>query len=435
MFFGTHSESNLYLFVIRSDLHSLYRLHICEYSVLLYKIYIARFLFIVSNIVKGLSMNTTSAKNKEFTSSVKKLRKGVFSSADKRCNAVKSLEALGDYDAIPYLLEALEKESDEKVRNRIIQAFGFFKDPNTTETLFELVFNESADDKETILCSLDLCISDQNLGFLIDSLSSGDIDRKKLSIQYLGKINTSDSIFTLLRCINDKDREIRDLASLTLSSFEDEDVIHCVTKIIENADRYFKIRLLQLVEEIKSPVSVPLLVHILKTNDVEVRSSAKKALSTSAKKESAVFLIDSLKDENFNVKCVAIKELLALGAEIPLSSLSELLEDENEHVRSHAVKALIAVSDEESLSLLEGVSNEDPDEWVRKLAQNHILKIRNQDLKTDTDKVNREIHEATRTLSERKKAISFCPYCGKNLDMDIAPLFCPFCGEQLVTSI
>jgi HEAT repeat protein len=78
-----------------------------------------------------------------------------------------------------------------------------------------------------------------------------------------------------------------------------------------------------------------------------------------------------------------LKKLFVLDVEIPFSSLNELLKDENEHVRSSAVEVLVAIGDGESLSLLERIIQEDPDEWVRKLAHNHVLKIRNKTIKSD----------------------------------------------------
>ncbi|WP_407357151.1 HEAT repeat domain-containing protein [Methanolobus sp. WCC5] len=385
-------------------------------------------------------MKDISGKNKEFTSSVKKLQKGIFSNADKRCNAVISLEMMKDRDAVPYLLKALKEESDERVRTCIIRSLGTFKDPGATETLFELALGRSPDSKQTILSSLDSCISDKDLPFLADALSSGKADRRILSIQYLGKVRNPDSIRILLGCLNDKDMEIRPLASASLKSFTEEDIIPLIGEIIEKADRYFKIRLLQLINDTKSPFAVPLLMQVLKSDDVDVRSNASKALNSCIKEESAVYLIDSLKDDNYNVKCVAIKELLVLDAEIPFDALIELLEDENEHVRSSAVEALVAIADEESLSLLEKVSQADPDEWVRKLAHNNILRIRNQTTRGDNghsdnnNKNNKESVKLDKDIKAKKsraRKISFCPYCGNSLSLSIAPLFCPFCGENL----
>ncbi|MDK2831065.1 MAG: hypothetical protein PWQ75_817 [Methanolobus sp.] len=387
-------------------------------------------------------MSDTSGKNKEFISSVKKLQKGIFSNANKRCDAVKSLENQGDSDAVPYLLEAVEKETDEQVSTCIIQSLGVFGDSRATETLFELVFNskyKSSDNQKTIISSLDSCVNGKNLPFLIEMLSSGSINRKKFSVQCIGKIKTADSIRVLVRCLNDNDKEIRALATSSLKLFKAESMIPCIAEIIENADRYYKIRLLSLVGDTGSPFAVPLLLQVLKSSDVDVRSSATKALNSCIKKESAPYLIDSLKDENFNVKCVAIKELLALKVEIPSATLNELLNDENEHVRSSAVEALVTIGNDESLSILEKVGQEDPDEWVRKLAMNHVLRISNEVMMVEVASQGEELVEtANDNLSGhksnkpgRKRKLSFCPYCGNSLEMAVSPQFCPFCGEKL----
>ena len=393
-------------------------------------------------------MPATSEKEKELKKLVKKLEGGIFSSAGKRCEAAKSLGRLGNPDVIPYLIEAIGKEDDETVRKCIIQAIGQIGSPEAVPFLFSMLFEVPAEWKKLVVASLENCIKDENTSFFIDKLSSDSLQKKKLSIMYLGKLGNPEAIPSLIRLLNEPDDDIRKLAFASLKVFNPEDTIPYVTHTIQDADSYYQIRLILLLSEIKSPLAAPILLEMLRSPDVSVRSSAAKALSNCVDNSSISVLEEALEDENPSIRCAAIKELVLLNSEIPLQSLMSFLEDENEHVRSCAVEALGNIGDKSTLPALEKVMFADEDDWVRKLAKNSILQIKEEEVTEpanpeDENKETVDIvaHENEEILLEKEPlfpdekknyTFSFCPHCGNRFNFPKTPAFCPFCGQKLL---
>jgi len=123
---------------------------------------------------------------------------------------------------------------------------------------------------------------------------------------------------------------------------------------------------------IGDPRAVEAIAPVCRDVDPTNRGAAVMALGRIGDRSAAPTLIDVVRtEEGGMIRAMAIKALAAMGGPSTVEFLTRLIEDEARDVydRREATQALALIGGDEVLEILERLSVEDPDEHVRRLAE------------------------------------------------------------------
>lgn len=117
---------------------------------------------------------------------------------------------------------------------------------------------------------------------------------------------------------------------------------------------------IQLVEVLGTPAAVAAVVPFASHADVEVRTSAARALRYCFSREGAQAVTQLLQDEDWRVRAAAARAVGALNVRAAIPILVDAMHDEAWWVRFRAGLALADLSDEGKSALSDVQSSQDP---------------------------------------------------------------------------
>ena len=180
------------------------------------------------------------------------------------------------------ILQILQNKIDEKILNSLAgkswrirmyctKILGEIGDPNTLNTVFNLIEDENGSVRKAAIDALINFKSDKVIEMAKSSLKNSNWKIRRAGVKLLIRVGSENSINSLISCLNDDDVYIKSWAAMALGRIKDVD-------------------------------SIEPFIQLLKENDDKIRLSAVKALGEIGKKDAIKHLVELLGDDNWDVK-------------------------------------------------------------------------------------------------------------------------------------
>ncbi len=305
-----------------------------------------------------------------------------------RCQAVQSLGAIGNKDAVPALIDALLDE-DEDVRCDAATSLGEIGDERAIPQLLEnLVEDPCGDVKQQAVIALGklqsnealpylriLCISrDKSICWDEDEFMQGGwddwLDIQLKSIELLGKMNDEEAIPFILKAIEDENgQDVRSVSTTSLAILGAKG-LEALSDLLSNKDERLRYSAVKALGNVDKPEALVFVKRALADDDVRIRRLAVEIIARHNPKDPVLqeiafandlelcveaFMVASL-DENVRLKAlldepdarvqIAIIEGLKVGSsitnedEIIYRLLSDRLSDTADEITAAALDVL-----------------------------------------------------------------------------------------------
>jgi len=235
-----------------------------------------------------------------------------------RLSSVRALGRIGDRQAVPALIKALEVGY---VRESAIDALGEIGDPRAVGPLIKLLSERSSSIRESAKKALGK-IGQPAIQVFIDNASSNEDPRaREYAAGILGEIGGSAAVQPLVKALSDEDSRVRISAARTLGQIGDPNAAKALSDALEDESR-------------------------------DVRKSAAEALGKIGDPQAVQPLIKAASDGNDNVRISAAIALGQIGAPQAVPPLVNMLSDRNSSVVTSAVGALGEIADPRAIQPL-----------------------------------------------------------------------------------
>ena len=315
--------------------------------------------------------------------------------ADVRKFIVDILGDIRDSRAVPVLIEALEKDSDENIRVASAEALGKIKDRRAVDPLLACLTQYGQSWLDYAAAEALGEIGDERaLGPLIAALGRNSL--REPVLESIGKIGNVNTLTPLITGLADKLRIVREVALVALTAIYFKCTQHDRERVIRNVRENVNDRAVDFLEEMlitstrelqKSAVAVlgwagressiqkllallkeedmeeptaqalknidggrvPLLLSYLADDNALVRRTVARVLGEVKSQDTDDPLIVLLSDENGHVRSAAAEALGHLQSRKAVKPLLGLLTDEYESVQESAIRALAEIGDDSTL--------------------------------------------------------------------------------------
>ncbi|MDJ0718377.1 MAG: HEAT repeat domain-containing protein [Prochloraceae cyanobacterium] len=227
---------------------------------------------------------------------------------------------------------------------------------------------------------------------LIKTLEDPDKNVRMIAAKALEKIGSKAAINPLIKTLEDPDKDVRMSVAKALGQIRSKAAINPLIETLEDPDKDVRMSVAEALGQIRSKDAINPLIKVLKDTDKDVRKSAAEALKKVAainaceserirkilekisSKAPINPLIKALKDPGVGGRARAAEALGKIGSKAAINPLIKSLKDPNEYVRVRAAKALGKIGSKAAINPLINVL-EDPDEYVRVSAAEALGKI------------------------------------------------------------
>lgn len=333
-----------------------------------------------------------------------------------RSMCIELLSNVGDETAIEPLINLLEQEETEQLRDASAIALGILGYKETVDSLIEaLQSDSSAGVRQSAALSLGVLNDPRAIDSLVTALSGEDNMVRTNALRSLGELKAKDAILPIVNKLNDQDEYVRYTAAKVLGQIGNETVINSLLQKLEDEDDYVRKSAIEAIANFVTPEStsiIPSLIEAINEDiDWAVRQGAAEALikigqpavpelvtayqsagpnerehiayalgkiemQDPLKAEVIETLRETLTSENKSDALNAAVALYRLGVidEMYNFALNLLLTNEDDFVRTDAARALGNMGDERAVPALEGAL-QDPELFVRMAASAALRKI------------------------------------------------------------
>lgn len=291
-----------------------------------------------------------------------------------RLVAVKSLQHLGEEEALEPLILALKDESF-LVQKITVTALWELANPKVVPHLIPLLGSSDAEVREEARSALSELIVSDDLFLLLEALFQENIHLQLNILFLLRKIHDVQALPAILPFLQSPNSDLREAAIVTLRYLNQ--VERCEPALVLLTDPEASVRratALTLGHLQDETVISKLSQALLTDSDWEVRRNAAKALAIHANALAIETLEKALKDEHWQVRRFSIQALQKIPSHGLLLPLIKALTDEFSDVRKDAAIALGLLKNSQALPALEQTLN-DPDRDVVIYAQRAIQTI------------------------------------------------------------
>lgn len=362
-----------------------------------------------------------------------------------RACACTALGEIGDSKAVPQLLEKLQDES-HWVRSSACEALGKIGDKKAGEELAYLslydeseIVRESAvkaltmigeafispylnalmsDDLNKRLKAMEILIKEGRIVLypLLSLLNNPSIILKTCVCEILGKIGDERAIESLANLFNDRDINVRiaavnalaniksektcsylldllsspnptiaDLAKKALIKLGEKSADILLAELTKIRDEEKKIKIIEILGELKNKESIEVLLKTCKEKDPLVRFHSALAISKivslppiTERREIIKVMVELLKDDSFLVRTAALEVLGTLRADEVFEEVVKMLDDPETSVKRKAVWAISEIGGKKATDILRKAINSE-ESPVKIEVINSLIKLKDKE--------------------------------------------------------
>ena len=281
-----------------------------------------------------------------------------------RLHVVEALGNLRFKKASNALISALNDENLE-VRRMATRALGKFSLEQVMNPLVQALSDEDSWIRSYAVDALSNLPSQHAINSLISALDDENPEVSRRAVKALGNFPPEQSVNPLIQALKHDKAEIQLSAAEELGRFPSEQVINTlINGLLQTVDcRKAEIGLSATVIALGNFPSVQvILIHALKHQDVEVRSSIAKVLRNFPSEQAMAALIQALNDQASEVRCSTALALGNFPSEQAMAALIQALNDQASEVRGLSARALGNFSSSEYAmnALIEALEDENP---------------------------------------------------------------------------
>ncbi|MEB3359011.1 MAG: HEAT repeat domain-containing protein [Synechococcales bacterium] len=293
---------------------------------------------------------------------------------EERLVAVKTLQHLGDEDAIEALIAAL-KDEHPMVQKIAVTTLWEFANPVAIPPLIECLSSPHEPVRQEALSALKELVSTNDLMKLLDVLQQDNVHAQLNVLILLRKIHDAQALPFILPFFASEHPDLREAAVTTLRYLNQ--VVRCEPALSLAKDPVDAVRratALTLGHLSDEPI-VPLLCEMLTSDsDWQVRRNAAQALELQAKEAAVDALVQAMADGEWQVRKFTARALQQTPDQRAIPALVKALSDEYSDVRRDAAIALGKIGDPSVLQALQQTLD-DPDMDVRIYSERAIANI------------------------------------------------------------
>jgi len=224
-------------------------------------------------------------------------------------------------DSLNDKIEETLRDSEESftIRKLAIHILGS-TDPTGFGRLLRKIMKNDDEDielrKEAIF-ALTNSPSNETVGSLCILLGNANVEIRRSSAWALGKIGSEDSICCLLAALEDSDGQVIDWCIRGLRDMDSTRALQGLADVITRSSPEEQERLIRLVVEKKSEITLRAIAELMESDDVSVRRLATWAMAVSPYPPAVGMLEKLVNDEDTQVRDYAKKALVRLGRSDP----------------------------------------------------------------------------------------------------------------------
>ncbi|MFW9851048.1 MAG: HEAT repeat domain-containing protein, partial [Candidatus Thorarchaeota archaeon] len=155
--------------------------------------------------------------------------------------------------------------------------------------------------------------SNETVGALCILMGNANVEIRRSSAWALGKIGSEDSICCLLAALEDSDGQVIDWCIRGLRDMDSTRALQGLADVITRSSPEEQERLIRLVVEKKSEITLRAIAELMESDDVSVRRLATWAMAVSPYPPAVGMLEKLVNDEDVQVRDYAKKALVRLG--------------------------------------------------------------------------------------------------------------------------
>jgi HEAT repeat protein len=239
---------------------------------------------------------------------------------------VKGLQAAyrRQIDSLNDQIEELLVDSTESfaIKKLAIHILGS-TDPSSFGRLLRNIMKDQEGDielrKEAIF-ALTTSPSNETVGALCILLGNANVEIRRSSAWALGKIGSEDSICCLLAALEDSDGQVIDWSIRGLRDMDSTRALQGLADVITRSAPEEQERLIRLVVEKKSEITLRAIAELMESDEVSVRRIATWAMAVSPYPPAVGMLEKLVNDDDIQIRDYAKKALVRLGRIDPTDS-------------------------------------------------------------------------------------------------------------------
>jgi HEAT repeat protein len=208
--------------------------------------------------------------------------------------------------------------------------------------------------------------------YLRDSRSRRKWTRAR-ALRILGELKVPASVPALLRALEDRDPDVRNVAARSLGRMKLQAAEEALVAILGKHDQAVSARIAAICIEM-GPRTAPLLIRTLRDGTPKARFWSARILGEIRDGRAVRSLGDALFDPEDDVRSAAVWALGRIGDRATASMIEPLLRDPRWFVRAHAAEALGRLGDA-ALAPALGEMLRDSSWWVRKNALDALVSV------------------------------------------------------------
>lgn len=292
-----------------------------------------------------------------------------------RLVAAKSLQHLGDEDAIEGLIEALDDDSP-MVQEIAVMALWEMANPVAIPALLTCLGSSREEAVRTeALSALKELVSPDDLLTLLDAIQIDDLQVQLNVLILLRKIHDAQALPYILPFFESDNPALREASIVTLRYLNQ--VVRCEPALALAKDSHEEVRRSAILTlgHLADEAVIPMLCEAIATDsDWQVRRNAAQALDLHAAESAISALTNAMEDEHWQVRKFTARALQKVCNTDAIPTLIKALSDEYSDVRRDAAIALGNLGDPAVLPALHQTLD-DPDRDVQIFSQRAIQKI------------------------------------------------------------
>ncbi|MEM9218738.1 MAG: HEAT repeat domain-containing protein [Cyanobacteria bacterium P01_F01_bin.150] len=263
--------------------------------------------------------------------------------------AVTALWEMANPVAIPALLTCLGSDREEEVRDEALAALKELVSPDDLLKLLDAIQQDDEQVQLNVLILLRKIHDAQALPYVLPFFESSSPDLREAAIITLRYLNQVVRCEPALALAKDANVDVRRSAILTLGHLSDDPVVPMLCETLTtDADWQCRRNAAQALALHESSDAVPALVDAMEDDHWQVRKFTARALQSVANSDTIPCLIKALSDEYSDVRRDSAIALGNLGNPIVLPALQQTLDDPDRDVQIFSQRAIQQIQDQKA---------------------------------------------------------------------------------------
>lgn len=265
-----------------------------------------------------------------------------------RVDAVEALWKLGDFAAVPHLVDALGDES-HKIRAAAAYGLGWLEDRSVVQSLIKALNDENRDVRQSAVWALTRLQDTEAIQPLIKALADENNGVRWRAAYALGQVGGSEAVPALITALEDKNKQVRQYAVQALGKLGDSLAIQPLRMAMRNVkwadSEVVTQNIIIALRKLGSSIDTMALTEALESDNWETQAVAALTLFYADETTAYELCLPLLKHKKSRVRYSALYAVARLGKELAVQHLQAALTDEASLVRQAAVWGLNGIPD------------------------------------------------------------------------------------------